>query len=142
MTPLRYKRVRPGTPELKLQSEGAAGYDISVALDVPAGDEDAIAHLLVPSGISIEIPKGHVGHILPRGGTAPKGYLVVHGVIDSDFRGEMFVSLIQLFGAQALKAGQRVAQLVVAPCVQVDTLEVEELPPTLRGSGMLGSTGA
>ena len=115
-----------------------AAVDASIALE--PGER-----ALVPTGFSVEIPAGHEGQVRPRSGLAvKKGLTVVNapGTIDSDYRGELKVALINL-GSEAVTVarGDRIAQLIVAPVAQVDVIEVDALSETPRGAGGFGHTG-
>lgn len=99
----------------------------------------------VPTGLSVAIPAGFEGQVRPRSGLAIKhGVTVVNapGTIDSDYRGEVCVLLINL-GAEPFEVqrGARVAQLVLAPVVQLPVAVVDTLDETARGAGGFGSTG-
>ena len=112
----------------------------AVDLTLPPGGRAS-----VPTGLSVAIPAGFEGQVRPRSGLAIKhGVTVVNapGTIDSDYRGEVCVLLINL-GAEpfAVERGARVAQLVLAPVVQLPVVAVHTLDETARGSGGFGSTG-
>jgi dUTP pyrophosphatase len=125
-------------------SERAAGLDLAVALDAPI----ALAPLeraLVPTGIAISLPVGHEAQIRPRSGLAHRlGLTLLNtpGTIDSDYRGEIRLIVINL-GTEAvtIKDGERLAQMVVARVEHVEWTEVEALDETERGGGGFGSTG-
>ena len=100
---------------------------------------------LIPTGISIAIPEGFEGQIRPRSGLAiQKGIGMVNapGTIDSDYRGEVGVLLIN-FGNTPfhIRNGERIAQMVISPVFRSILVEVEDLPPTRRQGGGFGSTG-
>ena len=102
-------------------------------------------HAMVPTGLAIALPAGHEGQVRPRSGLAHRhGVTVLNspGTIDADYRGEVKVMLIN-HGHQpfTITRGDRIAQLVVAPVVQVAILEVDALDETTRGDGGHGSTG-
>ena len=143
---MRFRRLRPGALAPAYMTAGAAGMDLASAADGPVtlapGGRGA-----VPTGLAVEIPPGFEGQVRPRSGLARKhGVTLVNapGTIDSDYRGEITVLLVNL-GAEAhtIAPGDRIAQLVIAPCVQVALEEVqgEDLSPTSRGSGGFGHTG-
>lgn len=101
--------------------------------------------LLVPTGLVMEIPKGHEGQIRPRSGLAYKNGITclnTPGTIDADYRGEVMVLLIN-HGEKTFKIerGMRVAQMVIAPVMQVEITESSLASDTDRGSGGFGSTG-
>lgn len=125
-------------------SDAAAGADLYTDSDVPltvAPGETVMVH----TGIAVAIPEGYVGLIFARSGLATKRGLAPAnkvGVIDADYRGELMVSLHNHSGvAQTIEAFERVAQLVIMPCVQVSYEEVDSLDETARGAGGFGSTG-
>lgn len=131
-----------GLPLPAYQTAGAAGLDLmsAVALTLAPG-----ARALVPTGLSVAIPDGYEGQVRPRSGLALKhGVTVVNapGTIDCDYRGELCVLLIN-HGAQPFEVsrGARVAQLVLAPVVQLAIEETDDLDETSRGAGAFGSTG-
>ena len=116
---------------------------------LPQGDLSIppMGRAVIPTGLKIEIPEGFEGQVRPRSGLAAKhGVTVLNspGTIDPDYRGEVGVVLANL-GAQAfaVKNGDRIAQLVIAPFVRASILEVEtgELSVTARDGGGFGSTG-
>lgn len=135
-----------GLPLPAYQSTTAAGMDLIAA--VPENDAITIApgrHVMVPTGIVIALPNGTEGQVRPRSGLAAKhGVTILNapGTIDSDYRGEVQVLLIN-HGAEAfvVTRGMRIAQLVVAPVAQATVRPVDKLDETARGSGGFGSTG-
>ena len=125
-------------------TEGAAGCDLVAALAEPlilAPMERA----LVPTGLALAIPPGFEGQVRPRSGMALKrgiGMPNAPGTIDSDYRGELLVAIINLDTKPArIERGERVAQLVIAPVVQARFEVCESLDETVRGHGGFGSTG-
>jgi len=101
--------------------------------------------VLVPTGLSMAIPHGFEGQIRPRSGLAARHgitQLNSPGTIDSDYRGEVMVLLVNL-GAETftIRHGERIAQMVIAPVVQAALVRADTLPPTARGAGGFGSTG-
>jgi dUTP pyrophosphatase len=128
------------------QTEGAAGVDLVAAL--PPGETLSIEpgrRALVPTGLSIALPAGYEAQVRPRSGLAARhGVTVLNspGTIDADYRGEIQVILINLGEAPfAIRRGDRIAQMVVAPVSAVEFNAVEMLDATKRGSGGFGSTG-
>ena len=122
----------------------AAGMDLCAAV----GEEIAIgpwATVLVPTGLEVAIPAGYEGQIRPRSGLAVKHGITLPNApatIDSDYRGEIRVPLINLRDeAFRVARGMRIAQLVVAPVVHVQWEEVDELPATIRGGTGFGHSG-
>ena len=123
-------------------TEGAAGMDVVSAEDVTLAPG---ARYPVATGLALAIPQGYEIQVRPRSGLALKHGITVPntpGTIDSDYRGELKVILIN-HGAEdfVIARGDRVAQLVLAPVVQAAWQEVEELDATERGAGGFGSTG-
>ena len=100
---------------------------------------------LVPTGLFMEIPVGYEGQVRPRSGLAIKSGITVlnsPGTIDADYRGEVKVILINLSDVDfVIKSGDRIAQLVIAKCEQLEVVEVETLSETERGAGGFGHTG-
>ena len=121
---------------------GAAGMDVLSAEDVTLlpGARHAVA-----TGLALAIPAGFEIQVRPRSGLALKHGISVPnspGTIDSDYRGELKVILINLGTADfAVRRGDRIAQLVLAPVVRASWLKVDELDETMRGEGGFGSTG-
>ena len=142
---LKVTRVGDRGPALLLpryETEGSAGLDLradeAVAL-APGG------RALVPTGLSLEIPAGHEGQVRPRSGLAARhGVTLLNtpGTIDSDYRGEVKVILVNL-GPEPVQfeRGERIAQLVIAPVTRVILQVAEALGETGRGAGGFGSTG-
>ena len=129
------------------QTAHAAGLDLLAA--VSATDPVILApgeRSLVPTGIAVALPEGYEAQVRPRSGLAVRHGLTVlnsPGTIDADYRGEIQVLLANLSNAQVtITRGMRVAQLVVAPVVRAQILEVASLDKTQRGSGGFGSTGS
>jgi dUTP diphosphatase len=121
-------------------SAGAAGADLraSEALEIAAGSRAAVA-----TGVRLEIPPGHVGLVWPRSGLAVRhGIDTLAGVIDSDYRGELKVVLVN-HGDEPFRIapGDRVAQLLVQRVERVRFTATEQVADTARGSGGFGSTG-
>lgn len=141
---VRFKRLRAGAQVPAYQSEHAAGLDLHACLEAPLtlapGD---IA--LVPCGFAMAIPHGFEAQVRPRSGLATKhgiGMPNAPGTVDSDYRGEMMVPLVNLGRAAfTVEHGMRVAQMVIAPVARAAVREVDELDGTARGQGGFGSTG-
>ena len=118
-------------------------------LDLAASETTQVAPrvvTLVPTGIAVAIPEGHVGLLAARSSLATKKAMTLAngvGIIDSDYRGEIKVPIIPLDGCHNLiQAGQKIAQLIILP-IAVPTVEVvAELPESVRGLGGFGSTGS
>ncbi|HYO12220.1 MAG TPA: dUTP diphosphatase [Thermoanaerobaculia bacterium] len=143
---VRIRRL-PAARDLPLPSPaspGSAGFDLRAAVDgevvLRPGER-----LLVPTGIVLEIPPGWEGQVRPRSGLALRhglGIVNAPGTIDSDYRGEVGVILINLGETPfSFKRGDRIAQLIVSPVQRVEWEEAEELGGSGRGDGGFGSTG-
>jgi len=136
------RRLDPALPLPGYAHPGDAGLDLYAA-DTTTLEPGQRA--LVPCGIAVAVPEGHVGLVHPRSGLAVDHGLTVlnaPGTIDAGYRGELKVLLVN-HGPDPVEVqhGQRIAQLVVAPVVTVDVREVDRLDATTRGSGGFGSTG-
>ncbi|MCH2135969.1 MAG: dUTP diphosphatase [Phycisphaerales bacterium] len=128
----------------RLQSEGAAGMDLHACLDQPITIAPGDIHR-ISIGIAIALPAGHEGQVRPRSGLASRHGITLPnapGTIDEDYRGEVQVPLINL-GREpfTIEPGMRIAQLVIAPVTQCDSIEVSSLDATARGRSGFGSTG-
>jgi dUTP pyrophosphatase len=143
---LRVQRLEPerdaDLPLPRYMTPGAAGMDVVSAEDlrIPPG-----ARALVPTGLAFEIPDGFEVQVRPRSGLAWRSGLTVlnaPGTIDSDYRGEVRVLVVNL-GKEAVEVarGERVAQLVLAPVLRASVVTVDALGPSERGGGGFGSTG-
>ncbi len=130
----------------RYQSAGAAGLDLCAAVpaEAPVSLAPGVRHL-VPTGLAMAIPDGYEGQVRPRSGLAVRhGVTVVNapGTIDSDYRGEVMVGLVNLGQERVeIARGMRIAQLVFAPVTRAELVEVLELDATQRGAGGFGSTG-
>ncbi len=140
----------PHNPDLPLPAyatPGAAGLDLCAAV---AADDPLILppgeRALIPTGLAIALPPGYEAQVRPRSGLALKhGITVLNspGTIDSDYRGEIGVILLNTGKvAFTIARGERIAQMVIAGFVQARLLEVSDLPETGRGAGGFGSTGS
>ncbi|MGV1831369.1 dUTP diphosphatase [Agrobacterium vitis] len=128
------------------ETAGAAGMDLRAA--VTEAEPLTLApgkRALVPTGLIMEIPQGFEAQIRPRSGLAFKNGITclnTPGTIDSDYRGEVKVLLINLGDEDfTITRGMRIAQMVIAPVTQVQVIEVTETSDTVRGAGGFGSTG-
>lgn len=133
-----------GLPLPTRQTAGAAGYDVCSA--EPEFTIDPHARRLVRTGLALAIPAGYEAQVRPRSGLAVKHGLTLPNspaTIDSDYRGELMIPMINL-GAEpvVVTRGMRIAQLVFQRVEAVELQEVAELPPSERGGGGFGSTGA
>lgn len=122
----------------------------SAGMDLRANIEESItisplARALVPTGLYIELPEGHEAQIRPRSGLAAKhgiGIVNSPGTIDSDYRGEIKIILVNLSNEEfVLNPGERIAQMIVAKFERVEWIPVDRLEESSRGEGGFGSTG-
>ena len=141
---LKILKAHPRIALPQYESGGAAGMDLRAFLDsdviIPP-----LRRVKIPTGLRIELPEGYEAQIRPRSGLAINSGLTVlnsPGTIDSDYRGEIEIILINL-GAEdvTIKDGGRIAQLVVAPVCRLKPVETQALSGTERGSAGFGSTG-
>lgn len=141
---MNVKRTNPYSILPRYATAGAAAMDLSACLDEAVTLEPG-QRALIPTGIAVALPPLHVGLVFARSGLAVKQGLTLSngvGVIDSDYRGEVKVGLINLGTAPCtIQHGERIAQLAVMPVIQARPVEVEELDGTVRGEGGFGSTG-
>ena len=143
---VKIKRLPHGAdlPMPVRMTEHAAGFDVHAAIDGPAVIQPGEIKL-ISCGFAMAIPHGYEAQMRPRSGLASKhGVTMINtpGTIDSDYRGEVFVPLINL-GKQAftIERGTRIAQMLVLPVPKVELVEVEDLDETKRGTGGFGHTG-
>lgn len=135
-----------GLPLPAYETAGAAGMDLRAAVE----DEAPVvlrpgSRAMVPTGLCIAVPAGFEVQVRPRSGLAAKAGITClnsPGTVDSDYRGELKVILINL-GTEdfIIRRGERIAQMVVAPVVQAAWQQVDSLDETARGAGGFGSTG-
>ena len=145
METLKIRKVSENAVIPKRATGGSAGLDLCACIDKPItlnGGETA----LIPTGLAIELPSAEYGSfVFARSGLAIKrgiGLLNSVGVIDSDYRGEIKVGVInQISEAYTIEPGERVAQMVIMPVSMMPVEEVETLGETDRGAGGFGSTG-
>lgn len=135
-------KTEDGIEPPRYAHEGDAGLDLRISREVtlgPGGRE------LVGTGVAVEIPPGCVGLVFPRSGLAAKRGITLSnavGVIDSGYRGEIRVALLNVSDeTAALDVGTRVAQMVVMPFVPCEVIAVDSLEQTERGEDGFGSTG-
>lgn len=132
-------------PDLKIATIGSSGVDLFAALDDDVCLNNMGARALIPTGIAIALPLGFEAQIRPRSGLAAKEGLTVlntPGTIDSDYRGEIKIILINLSTKKFfVKHGMRIAQMVVKPVWMPEIEYVETLDDTKRGEGGFGSSG-
>lgn len=143
-TKVRFKKLDDKAQMPNYGTEYAAGADLYACMDEPL-TISAGTTAFVHTGIALEIPAGLVGLVYARSGLACKKGLAPAnkvGVIDSDYRGEIMVALLNHSTEDiTIEAGERVAQMVIAPYIFAEYEEVDELEDTVRGAGGFGSTG-
>ena len=126
------------------ETEGSAGMDLRANIDAPI-TLSPLERLMIPTGIFIELPQGYEAQVRPRSGLAAKRGLTClnsPGTIDSDYRGELKVILVNLSNEiQVIEPEERIAQIVIAKHERVTWQEVSVLNDTQRGAGGFGSTG-
>lgn len=140
---LPVRRLDPGLPLPAYAHPGDAGLDLRARREVTLGPGE---RTLVPTGVAVAVPDGHVGLVHPRSGLAARrglGIVNAPGTIDAGYRGEVQVVVVNhdLRDPVTLRRGDRIAQLVVQPVADVAVTEVPELPSSPRGEGGFGSTG-
>ncbi len=141
---IRIKKLRENAVIPTYGSDSAAGADLYAAVAEPvvigAGETK-----LIPTGLAFEIPEGYAGFIYARSGMASKRNLAPAnkvGVIDSDYRGEVMTALHNHGSTpQTVEAGERIAQMVIAPYITASFILSDSLDDTERGEGGFGSTG-
>jgi dUTP pyrophosphatase len=141
---LKIKRLRHNAKLPKRATPGSTGLDIFACID----REGAIKLVgtqpkAIPTGIAIEVPMGYDVQIRPRSGLSSQGVGITFGTIDSDYRGEVLITMY-LFDPNAtfeIRHGDRIAQMAINKVADLPTIEVGELSPTERGGGGHGSTG-
>ena len=143
MLRVRKKEERVSLPAY--ESPGAAGMDLKAFLEGEL-EIPPMGRAKIPTGLFLEIPAGYEAQIRPRSGLADKkGVSVLNspGTIDSDYRGELGVILVNLGNEPfTVKSGDRIAQMVISPLVRASVVEAELLSETERGIQGFGSTGA
>lgn len=141
---LKFKKTDPRAVVPARSTPGAAGYDMCACLEVPVTIYPGET-VMIPTGISMEIPLGVAGLIFPRSGMAAKRGLAPANkvaVIDPDYRGEIFIALLNHGKVhQVIQPGDRIAQMLFVPYFAPELEEVETLSETERGDGGFGSTG-
>jgi dUTP pyrophosphatase len=144
MTEILIKRLSKNISLPKYETDGSSGMDLAANIE----DKIEIAPgktAIIPTGLSVSIPKNFEIQIRPRSGLAAKNQISVlntPGTIDADYRGELKVILINLSDtAFVIEKGLRIAQMVLCPVIKATLKEVKSLEETIRGSDGFGSTG-
>ena len=144
MTEILIKRLSKDIILPKYETSGSSGLDLSANIKTPVKIEPGKT-TIIPTGVSVSIPKNFEIQIRPRSGLAAKNQITVlntPGTIDADYRGEIKVILINLSKETfVVENGARIAQMVVCPVIKAKLKEVDSLDNTSRGSGGFGSTG-
>jgi dUTP pyrophosphatase len=145
MQPITLKIInKSANPLPSYATEGSAGMDLRANL-AEAITLQSLERTLVPTGLSIELPEGYEAQVRPRSGLAIKQGLTclnTPGTIDSDYRGEIKVILINLSNEpQTIQHGDRIAQMVISKVAKADLTEVQFLNDSTRGEGGFGHTG-
>ncbi|TGK48122.1 dUTP diphosphatase [Leptospira bouyouniensis] len=143
-THLQIQILKEGAVVPEYKTEGSAGMDLTACLTenliLPKGEV-----VFVPTGLAMAIPEGYEGQIRPRSGFSTKHRIIMPnspGTIDSDYRGEVLIPLLNLSGEDfVLEPGTRVAQIVFQSVAKLTVKLVPKLEATVRGSGGFGSTG-
>lgn len=139
---INYKLLTEGCePKRAHATDAGADLMCSNSIYLPQGERT-----LVPTGVSVEIPSGYVGLLIPRSSLSKEGITMTNsiGVIDAEYRGEIFASLMYNgeFVEKYLAKFTKIVQLVIMPIALPKFNKTEELSKTIRGSGGFGSTGA
>lgn len=142
---IQFVLTRPGAKAPAYATPGSAAADLCAVLDAPLTLEPG-GRAMVPTGLAIQLPgPEYVALVCARSGLAVKHGLTLSngvGVIDSDYRGEIQVGLVNLCSeAYTIQPGERVAQLMILPVAQAAFCQVQQLEDTDRGAGGFGSTG-
>jgi dUTP pyrophosphatase len=136
---LKIKRIHPEAKLPVYGHPGDAGLDLFSVVDRELGPGEVLA---VPTGIQVAVPAGHVGLVWDKSGISLQGVHRLAGVVDSGYRGEVRVVMINLGpGVFAIRKGMKIAQMLVQPVAEVEVVESDSLDDTSRGPDGFGSTG-
>lgn len=141
--PIQIRRLDPDLPMPSYARDGDAGLDMYAANDARL---EPGARALIPTGLAVAIPHGYVGLVHPRSGLAARhGLTIVNapGTIDAGYRGEILVNLLNTDATApfTIHRGDRIAQLLIAPVLRAELVEVADLPDSERGSSGHGASG-
>lgn len=141
---LRIKKLCPDARLPLRATEGSSGLDLFAC--IKEGERRILLQempRLIGTGIALEVPQGYDAQIRPRSGLSAKGVMVAFGTVDSDYRGEVMITMYVLGQGNSfeIKHGDRIAQLVTGKLASLPLEEVDELAPTQRGPRGHGSTG-
>ncbi len=140
---LKIKKLHPKAIIPGRATPGSTGLDLFACIDGEGAVALATQPTLIGTGVAIEVPAGYDIQIRPRSGLSSRGVGVTFGTVDSDYRGEVMVTMY-LFSPDIrfeVKHGDRIAQMVIGRITDLPVIEVDELTSTERGSGGHGSTG-
>ena len=136
---LKVKKIQKDVKLPQYGHKGDAGLDLFSSVDFVLAEGQVEA---IPTGIKIAVPEGYVGLVWDKSGVSLRGVHRLAGVIDSGYRGEVKVVMINLsHEAFVIERGMKIAQMLVQPIAKVDIVEVDNLDETSRGEGGFGSTG-
>jgi len=136
---LKVKRIHEDAKLPLYQHKGDAGLDVFSSIDCVLGKGEVKP---IPTGIKLAVPEGHVGLIWDKSGISLKGVHRLAGVIDSGYRGEVRVVMVNLGDEPfVIEKGMKIAQLLIQPVVELEVIETEDLEETSRGEKGFGSTG-
>lgn len=136
---LKVKRIHEDAKLPLYQHKGDAGLDVFSSIDCVLGKGEVKP---IPTGIKVAVPEGHVGLIWDKSGISLKGVHRLAGVIDSGYRGEVRVVMVNLGDEPfVIEKGMKIAQLLIQPVVELEVIETEDLEETSRGEKGFGSTG-
>lgn len=137
---IKVKRLDKELPLPAYAYEGDAGFDLYAAEDVTLGPLERTS---VPTGVALELPKGYVSLVWDRSGVSiTHGIKTLGGVIDSGYRGEYRIGLVNVSNdSYEIKKGDKIAQVLIQKCEHAQLIEVNELSETQRGENKFGSSG-
>lgn len=142
---MQYVKLNKDATDLSYAKPGDAGLDLAVVEFValsPFGEQNS--KKLLGTGISVKIPEGHFGLIVPRSSMSKKGIMLANtcGIIDSGYTGELMLYAQNMTkDTNYINPGDRIAQMIIVPFTSVVLTKVDKLPDTDRGTGGFGSTG-
>jgi dUTP pyrophosphatase len=136
---IRFKKLHPEATMPVRKTEHAAGYDVTTIGRIFLGPQETT---ILPTGLAVEIPEGYHIKVSARSSMAARGLITLHGIIDSDYRGEVGVVITNASQETIpIKEGERIGQFILEKNIDVEFEESEELNDTDRGAGGFGSTG-
>lgn len=141
---MRIKKLHPNARLPLCATEGASGLDLFAC--ITEGEGRIVLQdrpKLIGTGIAVEVPRGYDAQVRPRSGLSAKGVMVAFGTVDSDYRGEIMVTMYVLGQSNSfeIRHGDRIAQLVISKLADLPMVVADELTPTRRGAQGHGSTG-